>query len=55
MTLADWDQLYSDLPSKMLAVEVKDRSAIKTTDAERRVSAPAGLQEAIDGIVVRNT
>jgi phosphoacetylglucosamine mutase len=34
---------------------VKDRSVIQTTDAERKTVAPAGLQEAIDKIVVQYT
>ena len=30
---------------------MKDRSAIETTDAERRTTAPAGLQAAVDELV----
>jgi len=32
---------------------VKDRSAIETTDAERRTTAPAGLQAAVDELVAK--
>ncbi len=35
----------------MLKVHVADRSIITTTDAERRCTAPAGLQSAIDACV----
>jgi phosphoacetylglucosamine mutase len=37
----------------MLKVLVKDRTAITTTDAERRCVTPAGLQEAIDALVAQ--
>jgi len=30
---------------------VKDRTVIQTTDAERRATAPAGLQTEIDNLV----
>ncbi|KDN52984.1 Phosphoacetylglucosamine mutase [Tilletiaria anomala UBC 951] len=47
----EWDGAYEDLPNKLLKVNVKDRSAFKTTDAERRLTSPAGLQEKIDELV----
>eukprot|EP01120_Amphizonella_sp_Union-15-10_P002362 TRINITY_DN1254_c0_g1_i1.p1 TRINITY_DN1254_c0_g1~~TRINITY_DN1254_c0_g1_i1.p1 ORF type:complete len:535 (-),score=76.77 TRINITY_DN1254_c0_g1_i1:109-1713(-) len=50
-TLGDWYNLYVDLPNTLIAQKVKDRMLIKTTDAERRVSAPLGLQEKIDALV----
>jgi len=50
-TLSDWDALYEDLPSSMLKVSVRDRTAISTTDAERRCVTPAGLQDEIDRLV----
>jgi phosphoacetylglucosamine mutase len=49
--LQEWDALYEDLPSEMLKVKVPDRTAITTTDAERRCVTPAGLQARIDAIV----
>lgn len=49
-SLRDWNALYSDYPSLMLKCEVKDRSAIVTTNSERTVVEPAALQEAIDAI-----
>lgn len=44
LTLPQWFSYYSDLPSRQLKVVVADRSAIKTTDADRRVSSPQVLQ-----------
>ncbi len=35
----------------LILFQVKDRTVIQTTDAERRVSSPAELQEGIDGLV----
>ena len=51
MSVADWDLLYTDLPSRQLKVTIKDRNVIKTYDAERRVSQPAELQDKIDELV----
>ncbi|BAF21031.1 phosphoacetylglucosamine mutase [Oryza sativa Japonica Group] len=45
----NWCDLYTDLPSRQLKVKVQDRNSIVTTDAERRVCQPNGLQELIDG------
>lgn len=33
--------------------QVKDRSLIQTTDAERRMTSPQGLQNKIDSIVAK--
>ncbi|XP_015245556.1 PREDICTED: phosphoacetylglucosamine mutase [Cyprinodon variegatus] len=51
MTVQQWDTIYSDLPNRQLKVKVSDRRVIETTDAERRAVTPAGLQDAIDGLV----
>lgn len=51
LTIAEWNLLYTDLPSRQLKVTIKDRNVIKTTDAERRVSEPAELQTQIDNLV----
>lgn len=48
-----WNQTYTDLPSRQLKVKVNDRSLIQTTDAERRMTSPEGLQEEVDGIVAK--
>ncbi|KAK1789508.1 hypothetical protein P4O66_015423 [Electrophorus voltai] len=51
MSIQGWDTLYTDLPNRQLRVKVADRQVIDTTDAERRVVMPAGLQDAIDTLV----
>ncbi|XP_065337963.1 phosphoacetylglucosamine mutase isoform X1 [Cloeon dipterum] len=50
-SVADWDNAYTDLPSRQLKVTVKDRNVVSTTDAERKCVTPAGLQDRIDAIV----
>ncbi|KAI0348564.1 phosphoacetylglucosamine mutase [Trametopsis cervina] len=47
----EWDSLYVDLPNRLVKVSVPDRSAFKTTDAERRLVSPPGLQNRIDDLV----
>lgn len=49
----EWDSLYEDLPNRLVKVTVKDRSAFKTEDAERRLVSPPGLQTKIEEIVRR--
>lgn len=51
LSIEDWLNLYKDLPQRQLKVAVKDRTLIKTADAERRCVSPEGLQEQIDKIV----
>uniref|UniRef100_A0A4W4HIR6 phosphoacetylglucosamine mutase n=1 Tax=Electrophorus electricus TaxID=8005 RepID=A0A4W4HIR6_ELEEL len=51
MSIQGWDTLYTDLPNRQLRVKVADRQVIDTTDAERHVVMPAGLQDAIDTLV----
>lgn len=51
MSIKDWNLLYTDLPSRQLKVTIKDRTVIKTYDAERRVSEPSQLQVEIDNLV----
>ena len=50
-SLAHWDAIYTDLPSSMLKVKVKDRSVITTTNAERTCVTPDGLQAEVDRLV----
>ncbi|KAJ1948176.1 hypothetical protein EC988_005278, partial [Linderina pennispora] len=52
-TLADWDQAYTDLPSRLLKVVVNDRSVFQTTNAEQTLTSPAGLQDVVDSIVAK--
>ena len=41
-SLQAWQDLYSDLPSRQLKLVVADRTAITTTDAERKCVSPPG-------------
>lgn len=47
----EWDGTYTDLPNRLVRVEVTDRSVFRTMDAERRLLEPAGVQEKIDALV----
>ncbi|KAI9808945.1 MAG: Phosphoacetylglucosamine Mutase [Pycnora praestabilis] len=47
----EWDTLYTDLPNRLLRVEVGDRNIFKTTDAERKLEEPVGAQAQIDALV----
>lgn len=49
----EWLGTYTDLPSRLVRVEVADRSIFKTYDAERKLESPAGLQEQIDALQSR--
>jgi phosphoacetylglucosamine mutase len=51
LNLEGWLNLYNDLPQRQLKVAVRDRTMIQTTDAERRCTAPAHLQDYIDELV----
>lgn len=48
---SDWNKSYTDLPNKLIKVIVPDRNLYKTTNAERTLVEPKGLQEKIDAIV----
>jgi len=52
-SLRDWAITYSDLPNRLVRVEVPDKDAFRTTDAERRLTHPSGLQDAIDQVVLK--
>jgi phosphoacetylglucosamine mutase len=47
----EWDGTYTDLPNRLARIEVSDRTLFKTTDAERRLVEPVGVQEKIDALV----
>jgi phosphoacetylglucosamine mutase len=51
LNLEGWLNLYHDLPQRQLKVVVRDRTLIQTTDAERRCTAPAHLQDRIDELI----
>ncbi|CAA90456.1 N-acetylglucosamine-phosphate mutase [Schizosaccharomyces pombe] len=48
-----WSNTYKDLPNKLAKVKVSDRTIYKSTDAERRLVSPDGLQEKIDALVAK--
>jgi len=50
---SEWLACYQDLPNKLGKVAVRDRTQVTTTDAERKVVTPPGLQEGIDTIVAK--
>ncbi|PLB36581.1 phosphoacetylglucosamine mutase PCM1 [Aspergillus candidus] len=49
----EWLGTYTDLPSRLVRVEVADRSIFKAYDAERKLESPAGLQSKIDSLQSR--
>ncbi|KAL4950958.1 hypothetical protein BDW69DRAFT_171058 [Aspergillus filifer] len=52
-TPAEWLATYTDLPSRLVRVEVADRSIFKAYDAERKLESPAGLQGKIESLQSR--
>jgi phosphoacetylglucosamine mutase len=44
----EWLSTYTDLPNRLLKVTVDDRKIFETTDAERKLVKPEGIQTAID-------
>lgn len=50
---SEWDVSYTDLPNRLLKCTVKDRTLFQTTDAERRLVKPEGLQQKIDDLVAK--
>lgn len=48
-----WDSEYTDLPNKLAKVVVPDRTVFKTTNAERTLVLPEGLQAKIDELVAQ--
>ncbi|KAF1947594.1 Phosphoacetylglucosamine mutase [Clathrospora elynae] len=44
----EWLSTYTDLPNRLLKVLVNDRNIFKTTDAERKLTSPEGVQSQID-------
>ncbi|KAF3939031.1 hypothetical protein ABW19_dt0206870 [Dactylella cylindrospora] len=50
-----WDSCYTDLPNRLEKAEVADRNIYKTTDAERKLVEPVGMQEQIDKLVAKYT
>ncbi|EED19505.1 N-acetylglucosamine-phosphate mutase [Talaromyces stipitatus ATCC 10500] len=52
-TTKEWLGTYTDLPSRLVRVEVADRSIFKAVDAERKLESPPGLQDKIDALQSR--
>ncbi|EIT73157.1 phosphoglucomutase/phosphomannomutase [Aspergillus oryzae 100-8] len=52
-TPKEWLCTYTDLPSRLVRVEVADRSIFKAYDAERKLESPAGLQLKIESLQSR--
>ncbi|OJK02870.1 hypothetical protein ASPACDRAFT_75976 [Aspergillus aculeatus ATCC 16872] len=49
----EWLATYTDLPSRLVRVEVADRSIFKAYDAERKLESPPGLQAEIESLQSR--
>jgi phosphoacetylglucosamine mutase len=52
-TPREWDLTYTDLPNRLVRVEVRDRNIFKTTDAERKLTNPHSIQPQIDALVAK--
>ena len=52
-TPREWDLTYTDLPNRLVRVEVADRNKFKTTDAERKLVEPVNIQTEIDALVAK--
>ncbi|KFY85846.1 hypothetical protein V498_07639 [Pseudogymnoascus sp. VKM F-4517 (FW-2822)] len=52
-TPKEWDLTYVDLPNRLVRVEVGNRNLFKTTDAERKLVEPQGVQAQIDALVAK--
>ena len=50
-TTQEWDLTYTDLPNRLVRIEVPDRNIFKAVDAERRLESPSGIQAQIDALV----
>lgn len=49
----EWSRTYKDLPNRLVRVEVANRNDFVTTDAERKLESPKGMQKRIDELVGR--
>ena len=47
----EWDLTYTDLPNRLVKIEVADRNVFVAVDAERKLERPVGLQPRIDALV----
>lgn len=53
LTPEQWDSWYQDLPNRLTKAIVPDRSVFVSTNAERQLVSPEGLQAKIDAIVAQ--
>ncbi len=53
LSLAAWDALYTELPSRQLKVTVSDRSIFKCIEADTKLSKPPNLQAKVDELVTK--
>lgn len=49
----EWNSMYTDMPNRLVRIEVRDRTMFKAVDAERKLQEPAGVQEQIDALVAK--
>ncbi|CAG8596670.1 31162_t:CDS:10 [Gigaspora margarita] len=52
-TFNQWNSAYTDLPNRLVKVVVENRQIFETTNAERTLVEPKGLQEKIDKLVAQ--
>ncbi|KAL1986224.1 hypothetical protein VTN96DRAFT_6739 [Rasamsonia emersonii] len=52
-TPKEWLGTYTDLPSRLVRIEVPNRSIFKAYDADRKLESPPGLQAKIDALQSR--
>lgn len=48
MNMNQWNELYSDLPSKQEKVAVRNKDAVVCSEDETRVVRPMEMQEELD-------
>ncbi|EPX74535.1 phosphoacetylglucosamine mutase [Schizosaccharomyces octosporus yFS286] len=53
--LREWNHIFAEIPSRLIKCDVPDRSIYTTTDAERKLITPEGLQQKIDALVAKYT
>ncbi|KAI9665589.1 MAG: Phosphoacetylglucosamine Mutase [Trizodia sp. TS-e1964] len=51
----EWESTYTDLPNRLVRIEVPDRNRFKAVDAERKLESPPGAQKEIDALVGKYT
>lgn len=49
----EWINTYTDLPNRLVRMEVRDRTVFKAVDAERRLVSPRGIQPQLDALVAK--